>query len=100
MQLENSKIVRAVERHAAELVNGKIGESRSVLFSGLEIKSELYGFNRSRKGIVLNVSIGGVKIGRNILKLKQRGWSHAVQTNYNWMLKQRTAEGPEVIPHF
>ena len=101
MKFENSKVVRLVERHATEYANEKaeIGATKSIIFDGVEVSTRLYGFNSSRKGIIVETTIGNVKLGCSTLKQKPRGFSHVNNVNYNWLYNQavQTVKDPRVI---
>lgn len=101
MKFENAKVVRLVERHAAEFANegAKLGATKSIIFDGVEITTKLNGFNSSRKGIIIETTIGNVKLGCSTLKQKPRGFTHVVNVNYNWLYNQavQMVKDPRVI---
>lgn len=94
MKFENSKVVRLIERHAAEYAQegAPVGAKKSIIFDGIEISTKLYGFNSSRKGAIIETTIGNVTLGCSSLKLKPRGFTHLVNVNYNWLYNQKVQE--------
>lgn len=100
MKFENAKVVRLVERHATEFANegAELGATKSIMFDGVEVSTKLFGFNSSRKGIIVETTIGNVKLGCSSLKLKPRGFTHVVNVNYNWLYNQAVQSVKEPRP--
>lgn len=96
MKVTSEKITRIVTGHARTFtkLNSALGSTCKIIVDGHEISSKLYGYNSSRKSIIIEVSVDSVMLERVTLSRKypEDDYVHQYKLDYSRLFHIKSKE--------